>query len=512
MDRSPSVRLWILPPLVTLLVGWVTLFYPHGRDQGSYAYAGWRVLLGEVPYRDVFVFKPPGSVFMHTAATGLFGLDPVAIRLWDLGWTAATALVIARFVQVLGGSFQAGIWAGCLVPLLYFQVDYWNIAQTDGWMLLPAVAALLLLLQERPWHWALGGALAAVAILFKYTALAFGLPVLALLWLVPERRGLRLASFVAGCAGLLLLVTLWLWGTGAWPAFMDSQFDMVPNYVSGRRKNSTLWATLELFVKLRSHQLDVAPMVGLALLGSLPAAVQLPRKAVPVLFASVVATAVMVVAQGKFYDYHYLPLLLPAAMSAGLLLDGLRTLLERWMPHFVAVGLVWLGLAAGLVAQPWRVYFNEARSVLVGERTRAQLWNRVGRYRYKDYNVGEIERAATWIRENTAVDDPIFTWTYEPELNVRAERRQVSRFLYNYPFRLAWEVSDYDAELKVALEATPPTLIVIGSKDARPGVTGTNLDSVGALRRNRVLGPLVRDHYCLVHTEGRYTMYRPCTK
>ena len=506
------MKLWLLPPAVTVLLGWVTLLYPHGRDQGSYAYTGWRVLQGEVPYRDVFVFKPPSSVFMHVFANGLFGLDPSSIRIWDLGWVAATAVVIARFVHALGGSFQAGIWAGCLVPWLYFQVDYWNIAQTDGWMLLPAVGAMLLLLQDRPWHWALGGALAGAAILFKYTALAFGLPLLCLLWLVPDRRAMRLGAFVGGCAALVGVTALWLVATGAWAAFYDSQFDLVPNYVAGRRKNRTLWSTLELFVNLPAHKLDVAPLLAVALLGSIPAATRLARQGASVLLACVVATAVMVVAQGKFYDYHYLPLLLPAAIAGGVLLDAVRTALERWLPHFAAVGVLWLGLIGGLFALPWLGYLREATSVLDGTRTRAELWNAVGRYRYKDYNVGQIERAATWIRENTTPDDPVFTWTYEPELNLRAERRQVSRFLYNYPFRVAWQVSDYDAELEQALTATPPALIVIGSKDARSGVTGTSMDSVATMKRNRVLGPLVQDHYCEVHQEGRYTMYRPCTK
>lgn len=507
---TASPKLWAAPMVLTLLLGAVTLVFPHGRDQGSYAYAGWRLLHGELPYRDVFVFKPPASVWMHSVAQGLFGLDPVAIRVFDLFWIAATALVVGRFLQALGARFQAGIWAACLVPVLYFQVDYWNIAQTDGWLVLPSTLALLGVLQGRSWRaWSGAGALAGLAILFKYTAALFGLPLLVVLWL-RDRRLERLGAFVAGAAAMLGLNALFLVLTGSWAAFADIQFDLVPNYVSDRRKNRTLYETLKLFFVLPAHKLDVAPLLYLATVGVLPAMVVWRRRAAWVLLALVAVTMAMTIAQGKFYDYHYLPLLLPAALAGGVLLDGLRGLVERFAPHLVAVGSVWVVLLVPLPFLSWGQYASELASV-VGTETRQDLWRRVGRYRYRDYKVGEIERAAAWIREHTDEGEPIFTWTYEPEVNLRAGRPQVSRFLYNYPFRVAWETANYDAELRQAL-AEPPRLIVVGSKDERRGVTGTSLDSHRLMQRHPVLGPLVRDHYCAEDKVGRYRMYLRCDR
>lgn len=494
--------------MLTVLLGVVTLVFPHGRDQGSYAYAGWRLLHGELPYRDVFVFKPPGSVWMHSVATALFGLDPIAIRLLDLLWIGATALAVGRLLQALGARFQAGIWAACLVPWLYFQVDYWNIAQTDGWLVLPATLALLVVLEGRSWRaWSAAGALAGLAILFKYTAALFGLPLLVALWL-RDRPLQRLAAFAGGAAAMLGLQGLFLVLTDSWAPFADIQFDLVPNYVSDRRKASTFTDNLEKLVVLPGHKRDVAPLLYLALGGVIPAMALWRRRAAWFLLALVLVTTSMTFAQGKFYDYHYLPILLPAALCGGILLDRLRQGVERFAPHGVAVGAVWLTLLAPLPFLSWGSYARELGSVLAGE-TREALWLRVGRYRYRDYKVVEIERAARWIARNTDDDEAIFTWTYEPELNVRARRPQVSRFLYNYPFRVAWETADYDTELAEALE-DPPRLIVVGSQDARRGVTGTNLDSQRLMRQHAVLGPMVRDRYCEEEKVGRYRMYLRC--
>ena len=70
------------------------LFFPFGRDQGNYAYPAWAWLDGQMPYRDVYVFKPPATVWVHALAQLLFGHSMVAVRILDLGWTVATALCI----------------------------------------------------------------------------------------------------------------------------------------------------------------------------------------------------------------------------------------------------------------------------------------------------------------------------------------------------------------------------------------------------------------------------------
>ena len=100
---ASSLRPANLPTIVgaTALCGVVSLIYPFGRDQGSYAYAGWVLLERGAPYREVFVFKPPMTPWVHAIALWLFGVNTWAIRVLDIGWNALTALTIAAIALEL---------------------------------------------------------------------------------------------------------------------------------------------------------------------------------------------------------------------------------------------------------------------------------------------------------------------------------------------------------------------------------------------------------------------------
>jgi len=69
-DRRVT-RLWIIG--FSIFCGSVSLIYPFGRDQGSYAYAGWVLLDGGMPYLDVYAYKPPMNVLLHAPAIGVLG-------------------------------------------------------------------------------------------------------------------------------------------------------------------------------------------------------------------------------------------------------------------------------------------------------------------------------------------------------------------------------------------------------------------------------------------------------
>lgn len=100
-----------------------------------------------MPYRDVLVVKPPMTILVHSAATGLLGINTWAIRVFDIGWTAVSAIVVATIALDLWGRRDCAWMAGLGYPFLYYQIDYWNIAQTDGWMALPSALPVLAVLR-----------------------------------------------------------------------------------------------------------------------------------------------------------------------------------------------------------------------------------------------------------------------------------------------------------------------------------------------------------------------------
>jgi len=512
-----------------MLCGSVSLIYPFGRDQGAYAYAGWVMLEGGAPYRDVFVFKPPMTAVVHGLAIGLFGVNTWAIRVLDLGWTAATALVVAAIALELWSRRDAALAAGLTYPFLYYQIDYWTIAQTDGWMTLPCAAAMWAVLRgghalaqgtrgATGW-WIAAGMLAGVAVLFKYTAATIGLPMLVALGWVAATHGRRawigLPAMIFGGALTLSACALWLVNAGAWSAFVDSQLDLLPSYVERRSDANTATQTFARLVTLERTKLDLIPLFWAAPVALVPALVSVRRSGrqswlgLGVVLVWWFAAVSNVVVQGKFFDYHYLPMLAPAALIAGL---GLAVVLRRPLSWLHRRDFQVLSLAALLVllvaVTPLGGRVRELGRVTLGGQTIEEYIGSRREYAFPAYNVGEIRRVSKLLQDTTTPDQRVFLWGYEPTINVRARRHTVSRFLYNFPLRVSWGDPEYEAELMQALRARPPDVIVVSSGDRFPGLIGTYKDSAALLRDFEELDAFVKERYEPAETVGRYSLWR----
>src|SRR5580700_11017203 len=62
--------------VLTLAVRMPLLNIPLDRDEGEYAYIGWRMGLHELPYRDWVALKPPGIFWVYRLAIAL-PMEPV---------------------------------------------------------------------------------------------------------------------------------------------------------------------------------------------------------------------------------------------------------------------------------------------------------------------------------------------------------------------------------------------------------------------------------------------------
>ena len=524
LDRAAS--LWIIG--FTILAGSVSLIYPFGRDQGSYGYAAWVLLDGGMPYLDVYAYKPPMNVLLHALAMGLFGVNTWAIRAMDIAWTAATGLVVASVALELWKRRDAALAAGLAVPFFYYQIDYWTTAQTDGWMTLPCAAAVWAVLRggraldlskRRSIAWWIGaGALAGVAVLFKYTAGLIGLPMLmALAWVRASYRHrvwVGIPAMLLG--GLLTLGACWAWLFigGAWDAFLETQLGLAA-YVGTRADLSDVSQTLKWLFTLERTKTDLVPLVWAPFVALVPAliAARPKSRADWAGWGLVVSWWLIafgnVLVQGKFYDYHYLPLLAPSALVAGLGFSALLRLPLSRIPRRIArVALVAGLIAVAVAATPMGGRAVELTRVTVGGQTMDEYIASRSEYALSLYNVGEIRAVAKLLQETTTPEQRVFVWGYAPTIYVRAQRRTVSRFLYNFPLRTAWRNAEYKAELMRALRAQPPEVFVVSSEDRYLGLTGSKKDSAELLRDFGELNEFVTSRYALETKIGRYSIYR----
>lgn len=475
-DGLPTA--WALGVLAwTAAIGLPSLAWPHGRDQGIYAYTAWRWLNGADLYADVYTFKPPGSVWMHAASQLLLGPDMAAIRALDLGLQALSAAGLAWLVAHWTRSPRAGLVAGLLMGPSWLAFGEWHAAQTDGWFAPFVVGALCLTTRTDGGRWGLAvlaGLLVGMAAVLKYTALAFVLPVALPLLALPRAEGLRGAIGLAFATPVPLGLTFGAMGlSGTWPAFLDAQ-RMVLDY-TGRTRPDAPWSATLVWVLAKMPGLRVARLGQLGVLfvpALLEGADARVRLGVAVWASWLVAAIASMAAQGRYFDYHALPLVPPLAWSGGVLVD---LLLTRFVPRRLAVpaiaGVVLVTLA---VAAPPRVWTHAVASLT--DRPAA-----LEAFRGEDpRGVGPFVELATRIRELSGPDEPVLVWSYDPVILFLGQRRQVSRFPYTYPMVVAWQDGSARQELLDALDVDPPRVVVVTTGDAAPWVTGTPDDSAAS--------------------------------
>src|SRR5262249_14227353 len=140
---------------------------PLERDEGEYAYAGQLILHGIPPYQQAYNMKFPGTYYAYALVMAVMGPTARGIRWGLLLVNAATALLVFAIGRRLYGAYAAAVAATAFAVL---SVDPWIMgvfAHATHFVLLPALAGLLLLLEaparrRAPWILA-GGALLGLA-------------------------------------------------------------------------------------------------------------------------------------------------------------------------------------------------------------------------------------------------------------------------------------------------------------------------------------------------------------
>jgi hypothetical protein len=186
------------------------------------------------------------------------------------------------------------------------------------------------------------------------------------------------------------------------------------------------------------------------------------RRPVAILMGSWIAiTIALVVMQGRFYAYHWLPML--PAMTI-LVVHGLHDLAQRSrMFERLAASVLVLGCVAPIGL----------------ELTRFAAWTvgAIDRHAYYDAygEPGADMRTVEWLR-TSAGPGKIFTFGWHCAVPWLSERQSVSRFGYSLPLMMG-EGTDvrarYRQELLSALKADPPKYIVVGTLSAQ--ILGTTL-------------------------------------
>lgn len=467
-SRPVRDRAWgdvALLGVLTLVLGLPSLWFPFARDHGYFAYIGHTILTGGMPYRDGWDVTSPGVFLIYAWAFRLFGVSELAPHLLELLFMLVTVplqYLVAR--QAAGRG--AGLVAAAGLAVCYYGLNAFNIARLDGFGFLPAVGAVALLglrSPDRPlawWRIGLAGLLLGGLAVLKYP---YALLFLALTPLVVGRcRPLpcvgRIAAWGAGFAVLPLSTVLWLTVRGAREAWLESVAYGTGYSTAAREGWHFVWEGLRRFGEEAGGQ----PLLYLGGLAAALLAVKAGRPIGRLCAAWLLAVALAIFAQGKYYNYHFVALLAPLTALAGMWLAEawaeLRHRTPRWNALTLLIPIIVIQNTATL-AIAYKERLKDVRSLVGGD------W---GHFRAGTLPRDEVNEISAYIKARTTTDDTIYIWGAQAVIHFLSGRRSPSRFMTCEPLVVPWVPPHFREEYLEALRRAPPKYWLVTHGDGTP--------------------------------------------
>ena len=151
--RDPDV--WLKAVAWTTIVACAlqVLTFSFGRDQGIYATVGDGVLHGDVPYLDLWDFKPPGIFFVYALAEALFGKNMMAPRLLEVLSLFGVVAMMRRIAGAMVDNKTVGLVGGALTLLVHAQLDFWHTGQPESFGAFFTLLGLMLTVEHGGRRW-----------------------------------------------------------------------------------------------------------------------------------------------------------------------------------------------------------------------------------------------------------------------------------------------------------------------------------------------------------------------
>lgn len=431
LSRPWALALLGVIVLAAALIRLRLLDLPLERDEGEYAYAGQLILQGIPPYQVAYNMKLPGIYGAYAVILALFGQSPSGIHIGLLLVNAATIVLVFAIARRLFGSFAAVAAASAYAVLSVSPSVMGIAAHATHFVLLPALAGVLLLLATGGRHRlavdCASGALLGLSFVMKQHGAVFVLFGLGyVIWSswrresVSRRLG-RSAVFLVGAALPFALTCLWMQRAGVFAKFWFWCFSYAREYVS----------EVSLSKGLRLFGLQFPGVVGsstllwiLAALGLGAVWLRRERRAEALFVTGLLVASAAGVSLGFYFRPHYFILMLPAlAILAGAGVNMAAETLASRRVHpalcYAMSGLI-LALAIGqpVFAQGGRLLETEPRVL--------------SREIYGLNPFPEALEVSRYIREHSRPEDKIVVLGSEPEVYFYAGRRSATGYIYVY--------------------------------------------------------------------------------
>lgn len=513
--------------LAVLLVGWPSLAYPLGRDNGIFAYCGWAVLRGQVPYAQFWEHKTPAIFFIYAAIERIFGVSEAGVRRGDLAYSL---LVVPFFYLLVSNLFgrRAAVCATITWAIFHTALNtlyFWSGAESETFMVLPFILAYYAYRQSentssrsagRARLWVLAAGLAAgLAIMIKVTAVV-GLFALAVYAVVTTLRDRTLQNPKARVQALLSKLGLAVLGVGLailpFVVYFASQgalreavdVSIVANFFYGQGGSDLGVAAANALGRAGDNLLHLRVYYLLPALALVYIALRERTRATLLIALWLLCAFAMTWVQGRLWPYHYIGTLVPLSVLSGFVVDRLFLELARRktanrpsrLPAALLTVLIF-GLTVSSLAPN-----NGTETVYSWDRYQQYASGRITARQYQaDFHRGTYDYlpnadAARYIAAHTQAGDRVLVWAVDPLVNFLADRLAPGRFIYNYPI-ISPDIpiaarAEYQRIFMAELVRNPPAIIAVAVGDTSPI---TDPDSLTLLREFPAFGQYITDHY-----------------
>ena len=409
------------------------LHLPIDRDEGEYAYAGWRMCHGGIPFLDYYNMKMPGTYAAYALLFLVFGSTIEAIRWGLIIVNLANTFFVFRLAS-LWYSKRTGIYAAICYLVFSLQVELQGTCSHAEHFAMLFVLAGMIALTKAVEKKSLSlvficGILLGIAFLMKQPAASFFLMggLLLITGFAKIQAGSKyflrsLLTLAAGISIPLLIITIVLFAAGAGNNFLLFAFSYAREYIS--------------YLTLKDGWNTCIDVLSMAIRPGILLWLLVPVSFLSILFLKKTKGSAnsffffifsfLAVSAGFYFRPHYFQFLLPSVSiiaAAGLTSweNFWNQDTRRWS-KLQFISLSYLVLAVSVFV------YNE-RSLFALQKDE-EIVRRI--YGHDLFNA--TKKAGEFIATNSSADDRIAIFGAEPEICFYAKRLAASGFMYVYPF------------------------------------------------------------------------------
>jgi len=405
------------------------------RDPGVFLYVGWRILNGELPYRDVWDHKPPIIYYINALGLALTNNSRWGVWILEVAFLFLAATLGFHMIKKIFGFYPSIIslllWLLTL-PLLFADGNF-----TNEYTLPLQFLALWLFYdvskspQRSPYRWFFIGFTGAVAFFTKQTAIGIWVGI-TLLWTVKRLTKKQVKSwlsemlfFSAGTAFIGIAVVAFFAAQGALGDFWNAAFKYNFTYLSAT--NNGAERVLPLLMGI--DPLTESGLFQFSMLGyGIGCILLLWKKEIVVGWNNLLLLGVIDLPlefflsniSGRVYAHYFISTLPVLSLFAGLTFWVIISQLSSWhIPETV------------------KTVFQVGIIVIF-------LWSSLFNYAFEVRAIKQVPWASVvdYIETHTTQEDTVLLWGAETAINYQTQRKGSTPYVYQYPLYMSGYVNE----------------------------------------------------------------------